>query len=455
MRRTIFITSFHPLISRNIIRTEVISKLISNACRVVVLVPKSKLDYFKKEFERGEVLVEGVETGAAIRTLRVGIMKRLAEALPNTKRAALGRRLTLSGNKKNALYYYFFYLPAGFLGKSKLFMKLARFFDYFISPRGRFYPLFEKYKPDLIFSTDVQNEYDVCLVQDAHKKGIVVIGMVRSWDNLVTRAFRFVPDKLMVHNDIIKEQAVSIYGLKPDKIIVTGVPHYDKYVKAPFVSREEFFRRVGLDQTKKTVLFFPLCDYRIVRKGGETPTYTDKDALEALSKISANVIVRFPPNETVTIPDFVKPVNFFYDQPGVSFGQGASITTRELNTDDDIRLANELYYSDVVVSGPSTAVIDAAVFDKPIIFLDFGRDGADSLVGRIFEYESEHIVNILKTGGARVATAENSLKKEIGLYLENPKRDSIGRTRIVKEQCFLTDGKASERVTAAILENIK
>ena len=54
-----------------------------------------------------------------------------------------------------------------------------------------------------------------------------------------------------------------------------------------------------------------------------------------------------------------------------------------------------------------------------------------------------------------MATAEDSLKKEIGLYLENPKRDSIGRTRIVKEQCFLTDGKASERVTAAILENIK
>ncbi|TSC67471.1 MAG: Methylase involved in ubiquinone/menaquinone biosynthesis-like protein, partial [Parcubacteria group bacterium Gr01-1014_73] len=238
--------------------------------------------------------------------------------------------------------------------------------------------------------------------------------------------------------------------LNPIKIIVSGVPHYDKYIKAPFISREEFFRRIGLDPDKKTVLFFPLCDYRIVRKGGEAPAYTDKDALEALSKISANVIVRFPPNETVTTAGFKKPANFFYDQPGVSFGKGATITTRELSTDDDARLADELYYSDVVVSGPSTAAIDAAVFDKPIIFLDFGRGDSSSLVGRIFEYESEHIVNVLKTGGVKRARNERELTALVENYFKNPSKDREGRARIREEQCFRLDGNSSKRIAAEI-----
>ena len=44
---------------------------------------------------------------------------------------------------------------------------------------------------------------------------------------------------------------------------------------------------------------------------------------------------------------------------------------RDLSHKDDVRLADSLYYSDVVISGPSTIMIDGAVFNKPIILINF------------------------------------------------------------------------------------
>lgn len=451
MMKTVFITSFHTLISRNIIRTPVISELIKNSVKVVILVPENKLPYFEQEFRKKGVFVEAVPIGATVRTLRVGMLKRLAEALPNTRRASIGRRLVFSGTRKSALYYYLFYAPAGFFGKSQFVMRLLRHIDYLISPRGRFYGLFEKYKPDLVFSTDVQNEHDVALMQDAYKKGIKTIGMVRSWDNLVTRAFRFIPSRLIVHNEIIKEQAKTLYGIQADMIEVTGIPHYDRYRNGPSVERESFFKNIDFDSRKKTILFFPLCDYRVIRDKMGEGVYTDRIALEALSNIDANIIVRLPPNETVTIEGFKKPDNFFFDQPGVAFGR-EYITTRELTEDDDTRLINELSYCDVVVCGPSTVAIDAAIFNRPIIFLNF--QSKKGFVGQIFEYQSEHIQNLLKTEGSRMAEDARELEGHIRFYFGNPHAEETGRKRIVREQCQMTDGKASERVAEVLLRTL-
>ncbi len=451
--KTLFISCFHSLISRNILQTPILSTLAGKGIRIVVLAPQYKVSYFQKLFGNENVVIEGVDIGGSIRTLRVGMLKRLAEALPNTERARLGRKLTLSGTRKNKIYYYFFYAPAAVLGKSKLVMKILRCIDYLMSPRGRFYALFEKYKPDLIFSTDVQNEHDVALMQDAYKKGIKTVGMVRSWDNLVTRAFRFVPETLVVHNEILRDQGSTLYGINPEKIIVTGVPHYDRYFKGEIIKRDAFFTQTKLDPSKKTILYFPLCDYRVVRKKDDNSdeAYMDRYILKILSEINANVIVRFSPNETVTIPGFVKPNNFYYDQPGYSFDK-ETVTNRDVTRADDDMLINELSFSDVIVTGPSTAAIDAAVFDKPIIFINFNSNKGNAEAGQIFEYASEHIINILKTGGTERAHSKEELISLIKEYFGNPSLNRAGRQKIVSRQCFKTDSKASERTAKAILE---
>ena len=195
--RTIFITSFHPLISRNIVATPILRTLVGAGCHIVLLVPSFKKEYFMERYGAPHISIEGVEVGFSVRTKRVRMFKRLAEAIPNTRRAAIGRKRTLSGEMKTPLYYYLFYVPVGILGKFLWFHRFLRFVDYHLSPKGRFVPLITRYKPSLIFSTDVQNEHYVSLMQDGRRAGIAITAMVRSWDNLTTRGLRIVPDFLL------------------------------------------------------------------------------------------------------------------------------------------------------------------------------------------------------------------------------------------------------------------
>ena len=441
--KTIFVTSFHPLIARNIVSTPIISKLTWQGIRVVVVIPGYKRGYFERTYGTSGAIFEGVETGAPIRTLALGVFKRLAEALPHTRRAAIGRVRTLSGEKKSRLYYYLFYLPAGLLGRFRLFMRLARLADFYLSPAGRFRPLLERYQPDLVFSTDVQNEHDVALMQDARRAGIAIVAMVRSWDNLTTRALRIIPDRLIVHNEIIQNEASSLYGMKAERITVVGIPHYDKYFRGPTVPRESFFRKIGLDPRKKLVIYFPICDYRM------RENVVDRMVIETLANLDANVVVRFPPAESVTIAGLVKPPAMIFDRPGYVFDERI-YGNRELTPEDDERLLHLLAYCDLVVAGPSTAAIDAALFDKPLLLVDFYPTTLAE-AEKIYEYGTEHFSPILASGGARRAKSRDEFLSRLHEYLTHPELDHAGRARIVEEQCWRADGRSSQRVVAELL----
>ena len=57
---TIFITSFNPFISRNILSTNVLGGLLAKGdIRIVILVPDYKVSYFKVRFNLKNVVIEG------------------------------------------------------------------------------------------------------------------------------------------------------------------------------------------------------------------------------------------------------------------------------------------------------------------------------------------------------------------------------------------------------------
>ena len=442
---TIFVTSFHPLISRNIIATEFLSHLTAMGNEVVVLVPDYKRSFFEETYRRPGVRFEGVATGPGARSGWVKIAKRIAEALPDTRRAAIGRRRTLAGKRKSALVYWFFYAPLGLVGKSRRAVRWFRWLDFRLAPAGRFYPLLDRYRPALVFSTDIQNEHDVALMQDARRRGYPILGMVRSWDNLTTRALRFAPPHIIVHNEIIKAEAARYHGIAPDAVSVVGIPHYDRYLRGPTMGRSEFFGNIGVGLNTKLVLYFPICDYRLERN------IVDPYVIGLLDKTEGiTTLVRFPPAASVDLGDFVKPPRVVYDRPGHEF-QSGRVDDRELAPEDDERLVNALAWCDVAVCGPSTAIIDAALFQKPVLLIDFyPRDLPEE--GRIYEYGAEHIANILATGGARRVRSEPELVAALRQCREHPETDAAGRERIVREQCWRTDAKSCERLARIVAE---
>ena len=68
--KTVFITSFHILISRNILAAGIPRLLVAEGFRVVVLVPEYKLTYFRERFAGPNVLIEGIDANQPSRTRR-------------------------------------------------------------------------------------------------------------------------------------------------------------------------------------------------------------------------------------------------------------------------------------------------------------------------------------------------------------------------------------------------
>lgn len=443
--KTIFITSFHLLISRNILSTPILT-ILSQHVRVVVLVPDYKAEYFRKAFGGQNIIVEGVAANQASKRRSGLFFKRLFQMMLNTEsiRILQGYRIHFG---KTSWYESFFHL-AQFFGKSLLIIRFSRFLDFHIAPKHLFRDVIQRYKPDLIFATDMLNENDVSLMQDARRAGIRTLGMIRSWDNLsVLSLMRIIPNHLMLWNERLKREAMTFNGVEEARISLVGIPHYDRYLQGPTMSRDAFLKKIDADPSKPTIFFAPIGDLYIHKND------TDRNVFDILSKLDANIIVRFPPFDTVGyLEDFKKPAHMYFDKPGVEFSDGI-VSHKELSRADDDMLLDGIYYSDVVVTGPSTIVIEGALLGKPIVLINFHKEKRSFYEG-LYSYNYTHIRPILESGGVRMAESGEAMAKDIQSYLKDSSQDAEGRKRIIREQCWQTDGASSRRVADVVLKEL-
>lgn len=446
--KTLFITSFHPHISRNILLTPVLDILKQKKdLRIVIITSKHKVSYFEKTFGDKNVFIEGIRSFQASRTRRGLFFKRASLFLADT---------TTSRNRKKTEYYckrkYFYYFIArmlGFLGKSFWTRRIIRWLDFKLSPKNLFQSLFEKYRPDVVFSTDILNEDDVSLVQEARRQNVLSIGMVRSWDNPTMAVARVFPDELIVGSKILFKEVVELWNYPEKDIVVTGNPHYDRYIKEPIMKRSEFFGHFNLNPNLPVILYAPLGDTTI----GHFREHNDIDQyiMEFLGTFRANILVRFLPSDTVRLVDFKKPDNMAYDKPGVLFG-GDNFGDREISLEDDSILISELYYSDVVVSGPTSIPLDAILLDKPSIMAEFYPSKPSFC--NAMPYYRDHIQKVLKTRGIAHVKTKDELKSLIEKFIKN-----VGFLK--KERLFIRsvwfshiDGDSSKRLSDLLIKFI-
>jgi len=441
MTKTIFISSFHGHISRNILSTDVLPLLKQHKdIRVVILVPAYKADYFRDEFAGGNVVIEGINQEQASKTLLGLFFKRLGVYLFDSSTTRTKRYYMLYHYKK--WFHFLFFSAAALIGHSFLIKKFSRYFDLRFCPKGFFAPLIKRYNPDMIFSTDIQNENDVSLMQDARLKGISILGMVRSWDNMTQRACRIFPDKLLVGSLTVKEEVLKFHKYSEEKIAVVGNPHYDRYLKAPITPKEKFFKSLGLNPNQRLIVYNPIGD-PIIHKND-----ADRYIMQILGEVDAQILVRLPTNLPVNLDGFRAPLNMIIDRPGFNFRSG-DIRGQEITREDDDRLIDSLYYSDIVVSGPSTICLDAALLDKPVITVDF-YPTKRHLFDSVYAYQYEHLKKLLSTKGVYHTQSKEDFLRHIRRYLNNPRLDKEGREAVRSLWFSHTDGNSSERIVQEI-----
>ena len=404
--KTIFITAFNPFISRNILSTDAFNFLKANSdIKIIILVPDYKVDYFVKRYSDNRISIEGIDSISFSR--QDTLFRFLGSVLADSRTLLIHNRERYweKGKVLKFLISIVFLKFFSHLGFIKRAVRLADLWTINYRPIVKY---FEKYQPDLIFATDIFNDYDIKFLAAAKKFKKGTVGMIRSWDNFTTKGFfRVKPDKLIVHNEIIHDEAMRFGGMRPRDIFISGIPQFDHYFTGVRTSREAFFKKINLNPSQKLILFSP---------NGKRFWDIDWHFMEILKNSGYQILIRLTPNDEVSLDGFIPNNKCFIDKPGYQFKPGIS-RDQELDIADLNWLADCLANCDVAVVGGATIGIDAAIFKKPVILIGF--DGLEKRpymksVARWLDFN--HFRMVYESGSFKLAKSPEDLLRKIEFY---------------------------------------
>lgn len=450
--KTILFPVLQGVVARNLLRTDFFDLLFRrNDIRVIILVnSKEKKEYLEKEFGAGNIIYEVI--GSFIEPSFQSIFTFLKYNLLRTERMDIRRKIYLHESRNFVVYYARLFFNRLFA--RPFFLQIARKMDMLLVNDKNFIYLFEKYRPDLLLSAHPFSDIEASLIRQANKRHILSIGIINSWDKMTSRSIlRILPDKLIVHNEIVKREAILYTGMNEKDIMVVGVPHYDIFFRGKPRERVEFYARFNIDPEKRIILFCPT---------GQYYGKNDIEIINTLIKLQVSnligsdiqIFVRFPPNDNVDIKGISDLSKVIFYQPGIRFSSKRGIDW-DMDFEDIQLLYDTLYWSALIICPPSSLSIDASIVDRPIINIKFGDTRTYSTDNINLYYDSDHYKNILRHGGVRLVLNESELILWIKRYLNDQSLDRDGRRLIAEEQCYKLDGQSSRRMSKVILNSLK
>ena len=321
--------------------------------------------------------------------------------------------------------------------------------------------LFRKWNPDLVVScAHVTSPDEISLIRFARSFGSRTAAIVPSWDNLSTKgSLGAHPDKLIVWNEIMREEAQEFHDFPANDVVALGAPQFDAYFRPiPTEVAEELKNELGAPNGVKTLLI-----------GTITPKYFahNLEIVEILAnairdnKLSqpCRVVVRLHPQVVAggthgdKLEDYLAVAK---DNPAIKIDVPKTVnwgTTTSPSQSDSAHLGALMRSAAVMIHPGSTLSVDAAAVDCPVIGLGF--DGyATRPYGQSIRrwWDFSYQQPVLASGGIRITNSPQELIDLVNLYLENPAQDAQGRARIRAEQCQWTDGQSGKRIGDFLLK---
>jgi hypothetical protein len=462
-QKTLLMSVFDGNMVRNILRTDVLTLLVESPelNKIVVLCHPSKVNLYREEFKNEKLVFEAYpSTIPKFSDIIAGFIIRHIIHTNNVRAKIDELRDRAAGSYLARLCKYFIALIIFYTSQVSLIDRLYRACAIWLYDDRPFESVLRRHTPDLVFLPTIFGNNDIRLLKRCTRLGVKNVGMIKSWDNLLGKdALLIWPDRLIVHNEIVKGYATSMYGFPTSRIFISGIPQFDIYAhldKLP--SKEAFLESMQLDPAKKLLVYscmgrwISLHELEIVRLLAEIVQTPGK--LSVPSQLLVRLHPAYPSEDVLmgTIPGIrvVRPGMVDKDRNPERFDF-------EFHQKDTIELMATLKYADVLMNSGSTMTIDAACFDTPIINIAFdGKMGKDVFVRSAERLlKKDHYLPILATGGVSVAHTEEELIAQIDEYVCNRQKNHGGRQRIVDEQCFRMDGQSGSRIAHFILDVIK
>jgi hypothetical protein len=318
--------------------------------------------------------------------------------------------------------------------------------------------LFDRYQPALLVTSSPGLIFsEVPLLRTAVQRGVWSTAIDPSWDNFTNKLLpvRRV-NRLIVWNDLMKDQAIRFHGYQADDIRIAGTPQWDRYFREGVtISRDAFCARIGADPTKRLIT--------LTTTPQELYSHHDHVLRKLLRALRAGafthraqVLVRLHPrDDRAHYKEFENVAGIIIEKPfrtTVRAGDGLAV---DVTTASQQHLADTLRHSDVIVNVASTIAVEAAIFDTPVVNIAFdGEQQSEFARSAKRYYQFTHYTNITRHGAVRVAWSPEELIREVDTYLTHPERDADARARVVREQCQFVDGRAAERVADFVLDDL-
>lgn len=446
--KTLLVTVSETSVVRNVIRTDFLPRVLGAGSRIVLITPSGIVEECKKEFGERGVIVESIDAPS------IGLYESILAFLArNGFRSGTNRimqhRAYVNGESRIPVWAK--EAIGAFISSLPLMRTVLRMLELRIHPSARVTNLFEKYKPDLVFSTILVNAaMDIPIMREAKRRSVRVVGMVRGWDNLTTYGIlRVLPDRYFAHNEFLKEQAIGRHGMRKDSVDVVGTPDFDKYARSEFnLAREEFCAELGIDPAKKIILYAAIGDFLFPEEGKVAAVF---ERLIEKGDIPQNTVVVFRAH-----PAFTSPLEGMKNMQHVVPDRAADYRTEDLQqwdmkTRSTVRLINSIRHASAVVSPGSTMLIESALCDRPTIALAFDEEPRKWFSVARWSDTATHVVDLLKTGGARAAWSERELVVLTNGYITHDDKDREKRMRLVERFVGPNRGHAAATLAARIV----
>jgi hypothetical protein len=214
-------------------------------------------------------------------------------------------------------------------------------------------------RPDLMLVTPLielgspQLDY----LRVARRLGVRTALCVWSWDHLSSKALiRVRPDALLVWNETQREEAARFHGIPPERVHVTGAQCFDRWFdRQPSRDRAAFCRRAGLPDEKPYVLYVCSALFR----GSPSEAAFVRAWVRAIRAASdpalggMNILVRPHPQRL--------------DEWGERQVEGATVWgSNPIDEESRADYFDSLYYSAAVVGLNTSALVEAAIVDRPV-----------------------------------------------------------------------------------------
>ena len=317
--------------------------------------------------------------------------------------------------------------------------------------------LLQQLRPGLLVSTYPVAPDEACLLLEAQRAGIPTVGQLLSWDNISAKGrFTVVPNYFIAWGPIMRAELQTYYQISPERIIETGVAHFDRHVTS--VSKgsiRQAISTLGLHPDRPYLFFGMMSPYFTPYEIEIVEWVAQAVEADRFGREMQLVIRPHPQNvqgymaDTTWLPrlDALASDRVAIDYPILE----SSSLMWNMNEADLPKLVSLLAGCVLSLNSGSTLSIDAIIHDKPVILTLFDADhqlpwwksarrGGDYL----------HLAKMIRLGGVQVVHSFEELERAIERYIAEPLRDADGRQGVRREEVGTCDGKASLRVAEAL-----